>query len=194
MTQRLSGLDGLLTMAVWLGAGPDISVQVQRYCSRCDGRLPPGTQPCPHCVPAERTTMQLHVYKSDCDWVVATSVQDAWDTWCTHTGESKADYDEYDDFVQEPDDKPLTIWGDVGFENCDCKATLAAYQADTQKKIDMINKQPEIARAPMFAALPKAPPTHPNGHLESCDLGATTKTCAEWVAENGPGFLASTEY
>jgi hypothetical protein len=138
--------------------------------------------------------MTLHVYKNDCDWVVATSPEDAWDEWCAYTGERKEDYAQWDEFEQEPDDKPLVIWADVDFENCDCKAKLAAYQAATQKKIDLINKQPEVIRPAMLAGLPKAPPTHPNGHLEACGVGATTKTCMEWIQVNGRGFLCSTEF
>jgi hypothetical protein len=42
----LPGIDQLLAMAVSLGAGPDISVRVQRYCGRCDRPLRDGQRCC----------------------------------------------------------------------------------------------------------------------------------------------------
>jgi len=139
--------------------------------------------------------LELHVFSSECDWVVAENPDDAWAVWCESTGESRLDYEEDFDFALEPDDKVLTIWDeDAGFDHCDCKAKLDAHKADVAKKIAAIEAQPAVARAMLWAAVPKHPRTHPNGHLLECDVGCERKTCGQWAKQSGRGFLCSTEY
>jgi predicted amidophosphoribosyltransferase len=43
------GLNKLLTLATCLGAGPDLSVSVHRYCGGCDRKLSDDARSCPRC-------------------------------------------------------------------------------------------------------------------------------------------------
>lgn len=47
--QRPRGLNRLLVLATLLGAGPDPSVEVVRYCGQCDRRLSKDARRCPRC-------------------------------------------------------------------------------------------------------------------------------------------------
>ena len=57
---------------------------------------------------------ELHVYANDCEWVIATSREDAAAVWCESMGESLDDYTS-EDLAFEPvaANKPLTVWCDV---------------------------------------------------------------------------------
>ncbi len=59
---------------------------------------------------------ELHVFKNDCDWVIAASEADAVEVWCEAMGERLDDYadDENLGFKRIDDDKDLTIWCDRG--------------------------------------------------------------------------------
>ena len=63
--------------------------------------------------------MTLHVFQSECDWVVAESVDDAYKVYQEHTGMSRAEVDEYicdgDDyyFEQLSDEHELPIIDDM---------------------------------------------------------------------------------
>jgi hypothetical protein len=54
----------------------------------------------------------LHVFTNDTDHVVARSIEDAWDVWCTSNGEERKDYEGEWTWEQEPDDKVLSVWED----------------------------------------------------------------------------------
>lgn len=137
--------------------------------------------------------MSLHVFKSECDWVVAESPDDAWAAWREFTGESREDYEDEIEFEAEPDDNLLTIWNDdTDFNHCECRAKIEAHKATVDKQVKAIEAQPAVARAVLWG-VEKSPPAHPNGHLVGCDVGQERKTCGQWAAE-GRGFLCSTEY
>ncbi len=59
--------------------------------------------------------MTLHVFQSECDWVVAKSVDDAYKVMMETTGMSREELDEYvgDYFEQLPDEHELPIIDDV---------------------------------------------------------------------------------
>lgn len=137
----------------------------------------------------------MHVWRGDCDWVVAASEDDAWNAWCEYTGEDRADYE--DDWIWrlEPDDAPLTIWNDLhDLAACGCKARRDRYRAQVESHTNLLAKLPEVARNVLARAFPKPPRAHPNGHLVGCSVGADTMTCGEWAKHNGRGFLCSTEW
>lgn len=58
--------------------------------------------------------MTLHVFQSECDWVVAESLDDAFKVMLEHTGETRKDLEEYDAdyFEQLADDHKVSIIDD----------------------------------------------------------------------------------
>lgn len=146
----------------------------------------------------------LHVWCNGVNHVVAESVHDAWVVWREHTGERRENYELDYPWTQEPDDKPLRVWGDADTGVCGC---LALAEVDRKER-----RQPYQDREELRALIEqqrvdprhiKLPPVFeaktgrrflPNGHLDRCPVGSQTKTCAAWIAETGRGFLCSTEY
>ena len=136
----------------------------------------------------------LHVFTmyTGPDTVIAHDSDDAWEVWEKFTGENSDDFPEVWD--QLPDDDPLTIWNDAEFDHCDCKAKMAAYEAQRVAFQATLDKLPPVASRRLSAGIPKPPSRHGNGHVKGCLVGADTLTCREWVAKEGRGFLSSTEY
>lgn len=73
----------------------------------------------------------LHVFDNGSEWVVASNVEDAWDVWCAHVGESRQDYEGEWAWFQEPDDRPLHVWcdpdGDITTPNEDGASAAAPW-------------------------------------------------------------------
>ena len=138
--------------------------------------------------------MGLRVFHGECDWVVAESTEDAWKVWCESTGEKREDYEDVFDWTAEPDDQMMTIWNDEGFDRCDCRQVLEAHRKAEERKLALIDMQPEQVRPMLRAKLPKGPRVHPNGHLLTCTVGCDRMTFGQWAESNGRGFLASTEF
>ncbi len=64
---------------------------------------------------AKKGTPMLHVFANECDWVVATDLEDAWEVYAFMTGgpveRCKVDFAE-DPLVLLDDDKPIEFWAD----------------------------------------------------------------------------------
>jgi hypothetical protein len=52
---------------------------------------------------------ELHVFKSECDWYVAESLDEAWTMLVAQMGEPREELEKFDDIAQLPDDKPIRI-------------------------------------------------------------------------------------
>jgi hypothetical protein len=55
----------------------------------------------------------MNVYTNGCDWVIASSAEEALDLWCQATGEKRSDWSA-GDFEMLPDDRLLAIFFDDG--------------------------------------------------------------------------------
>jgi hypothetical protein len=146
---------------------------------------------------------ELHVWLLDkTDWVVASDEQDAWEVWEKWSREKRKYYTNYR-WEKPDDDSPLTILLDESNELCGCRTRYdeEAHKAnqparDAEALRSLLAKQGAIlgAKSIRVTRHGKLPGWLRNGHHESCAVGSQTKTCAEWAAENGRGFLCSTEY
>ena len=70
---------------------------------------------------AKKETPMLHVYANDCEWVVATSLEDAWAVYVESIGGTveQAKADACDPLEMVPDDKAIAIWADVDGKPCE---------------------------------------------------------------------------
>ena len=139
---------------------------------------------------------ELHVFEMRMgpDWVIARDERDAWEVWCEHMGEKVEDYLNFDDWDPVPDDRELRIWHDnPPADKCKCRERLDACVAEADRQRTMLQKLPEPARLILWAGVTRPPPTHPNGHLKDCPIGSDTRTCRQWIQQEGRGFLCSSE-
>lgn len=142
----------------------------------------------------------LHVWYNDYEWIVANDIDDVYAIWSEQTGGSRADFDD-ECWNVLPDDHVMAIWSDEPPDDrCSCrdraavyKATVDAYNDACRRYADLIHRSggrcPRLPPAPQ----PKDSPG-PNGHYVNCPVGHPRKTCAEWIQQNGRGYLCSTEY
>jgi hypothetical protein len=130
---------------------------------------------------AARAVSALYVWSNDVDFYIASSAEHARDLYCAHTGiepNLAAEYDGSTDsgahasvWERWPDEKTFTL-----VEECtnDHKAKPDA------DPVDVEDEEPEAFTCGDAA----------------CEAGMrkTTKTCLEWCADHGEGYLASTDF
>lgn len=137
--------------------------------------------------------MSLHVWHNGYDWVIAESVSDA--------RELSGAEDDGDGWTQLDDDEMLTIIQDEPpTAACGCQERWQAHLESTRVASRL---REHLAQQGHFMAslLVKDAPVRPdpkvwrhNGHLKSCPIGAETKSCKQWIEEQGRSFLCSTEF
>lgn len=143
----------------------------------------------------------LHVFQNEYDWVIAESEEDAWAVWCAWSGEKREDYAD-DKFEQLPDDERLRIWHeDNNPVDCGCSALAELDKIERNKPFNdwlALKKLIESQGGRFNLHVPPRIETgrrfDPNGHSSDCPKGFEEKTCAEWAASDGRGFLCTTEY
>lgn len=109
-------------------------------------------------------TTELGVWTNGTDTVVARDAADAAQVLAEHHGGDARDFA-----------------GDLRPRG-DSSAELGIYQDD------------ELGRGEECSGCDSGLATSRNGHQHGCPVGCPVKTLAQWVAENGRGFLCSTEY
>jgi len=115
---------------------------------------------------------ELHVFESECDWIVAKSVDDAWDIWCEMTGEKREDYKDEQEFEQIPDDRWLTF--------IDTEAVCGVFEWGVIYKL----KRPRI---PYYELRTRR--LH-DGH----NYLRVRAQCSDWCQANGRGILGTVEW
>lgn len=111
----------------------------------------------------------LSVFRLGPEAVIAVDEQDAWDVLQQTNGCKQTDYPCCDEWEKLSPGKMLTVWNeDTDSRTCHCQG----WRIDSLKGKD----------------------TNPNGHHKKCPIGTKSMTCAQWVEQNGRGFLCSEEY
>ena len=136
----------------------------------------------------------LHCYTNGTDTVVAYDEQDALTVCCEHLGEPRDDY-EGDRWERIHDATPITIWLEEPNDACGCGEIKAAFDAETRRINALIEQATQANVAvPRELLVSRKRTTGPSDHVPGCPVGQPTKSAADWVQENGRGFLCSTEY
>ncbi|MFA4900858.1 MAG: hypothetical protein WC563_15170 [Brevundimonas sp.] len=145
--------------------------------------------------------IDLHVWTNGTDTCVAASADDARTIAAELTGESLDDYPA-DEWSAYPDDHVLRIWHEENDTvECGCKALHEQDSIERQAPREAwvrLEKLIQSMGGKMDLPFPSEVDTgrrfDPCGHEQNCPKGSDSKTCAQWVASDGRGFLCSTEY
>ena len=70
----------------------------------------------------------MKCYQNEFDWVIANSIEDAWDVWCDHIGELREDYDDGCFWKEVPVDEVLSMH-DENKDNTVTKKTVKEWIA-----------------------------------------------------------------
>ncbi len=139
---------------------------------------------------------RLHVFHdaSGYDWVVAYDAEDATAVYEEACGEWDGK-DFGDTWDQLDDAQSLGVWQDEDNLACGCETRRQLELQGREQAIALVNAQPPTVRGPLLSRALSKFRDHrgPFGHYKDCPVGYVRKTCAEWVAAEGRGFLCSTE-
>lgn len=136
--------------------------------------------------------MSLHVWHNGYDWVIADSESDA--------RKLSGGEDDGDGWKQLDDNDMLTIIQDEPRTvACVCQERWQACLETTRvadRLRDLLARQGHFVAATLVKDVPVRPDPKiwlRNGHLKSCPVGSETKSCKQWIEEQGRSFLCSTE-